>query len=151
MAEQLVNLQIAVRPSDVPKVYAFLHSLDGDEGADDYVEGEEWSKADLRELAHGRQESLLRVSRMMDVLAASPGQKLALSELAAATGYTAGELQGGLSGLTRWINNKWDTGGWPFLVQQGESKTAGRSSESHYWMHKATAARWKSIREEQND
>jgi hypothetical protein len=88
------------------------------------------------------------VAKLLDVLAASPGQPIAYTELAKELGLSRGELQGALSGFTRWIRKTWgDNDGWPMTITYGEAKASDLASEGYYLVTPTTAKRWRNIRE----
>jgi hypothetical protein len=153
---------VMVQRKYLTQVYGFLAQLDGQSGqagvkafvntdsgpAVDAPSPEDrgWSEDDLRDIASSVMLSVERLGRVMDVLSSEANKRVPTSELALATGLTLGELQGALSGFTRWVNSQKKGKQLPYRVQQaGPSPTDGKSW-SYYWVNQLIAARWNAIR-----
>ena len=106
-----------------------------------------WTEEELGRLSTSPQESVQRVARMLDLLSQSPGQPIAYTAIAASLRLTRGELQGALSGFSRWIRKNWgNEDGWPMDVTYRGAQTQGQASESYYIVTATTANRWLAVR-----
>jgi hypothetical protein len=84
---------------------------------------------------------------MLDILSKEPGQPVGYAVIAESLGITHGQLQGALSGFSRWIRSTWgDDDGWPMAVTYRRAETEGQDSESYYMVTAITAKRWLAVR-----
>jgi hypothetical protein len=148
---------VMVHRKYLAKVYGFIARLEGQttqlgDGDNAIAVGTRatddkgWSEGDLEDIVSSKRETVQRIVKVMDVLSGQAEKKVPMTELAAAAGLTRGELQGALSGFTRWINTTYGGGGWPFWVRQGDPTASDLTSESHYWTDSVTASRWEKVR-----
>jgi hypothetical protein len=138
-------INVAVPAHRLTEVYRLLGESDSSEGQDE--EEPNWSVEDLGWVADSNIDSLVRVGAMLDDLSATPGKSKSLTDLAKSTGYTRGELKGGLSGFARWTRAEWGDGEHAlFDVRSGPSKTNGMSNEAYYAVSDALAENWKAAR-----
>ena len=145
-------INVPVPSEHVTKVYALLASLADGGGASgrEQPQGpfDGWTDDDLTKLRDAQQATVRKIAQLMDVLAESPGQPVAYTELVTRLGVTRGELQGALSGFTRWIRKVWGQAyGWPMRVTYGAATTHGMASESYYTLTTNTARRWRTVRD----
>lgn len=106
-----------------------------------------WSEADLKMISKSPQASVQRIARVLDLLAKTPGQPVAYTDIAKNLHLSRGELQGALSGFTRWIRRHWgDDDGWPMTITYGESKVTDQASEGYCLVTPQTAQRWLAVR-----
>lgn len=146
---------IPVPEEHVTEVHALLVKL-ADGGSDDSnaaAGGDRelafggWTEEELERLSKSPQESVQRVARMLDLLSKSPGQPIAYTAIVESLHLTRGELQGALSGFSRWIRKNWgNDDGWPMDVTYRDAQTKGQTSESYYMITAATANRWLTVR-----
>jgi hypothetical protein len=144
--EGFVNIPVPVEY--VPQVYALLGKLAGepDEGKDLQMVSGEWTEKRLQQLSAEPRASVARVAKMMDLLSKEPDQPIAYAEVARSLGITHGELQGALSGFSRWIRTIWgDDDGWPMTVTSRRSAES-QDTETHYIVATTTAKRWLAVR-----
>ena len=151
--ENFVNIPVPVEY--VTKVYALLGKLADGESDDSNVApggGRQlafggWTEENFGRLSKSPQASVQRIAKMLDLLSKSPGQPIAYTDIAESLHLTRGQLQGALSGFTRWIRKNWgDDDGWPMTVTYGEAQTQGQESESYYLVTPTTANRWLAVR-----
>jgi hypothetical protein len=91
-----------------------------------------WTEENLQQLSAAPRASAARIAEMLDLLSQSPGQPIGYAEIAKSLGITHGELQGALSGFTRWIRSIWgDDDGWPMAVTYRRAETEGQDTESY--------------------
>jgi hypothetical protein len=148
-------VNIPVPTEHVMKVYALLGKL-ADGGSDDSnvdANGDRqlafgaWTEEDLERLSSSQQASVQRVAKMLDLLSKSPGQPIAYTDIVKSLHLTRGELQGALSGFSRWIRKNWgNDDGWPMAVTYRDAQTEDQASESYYMVTAATASRWLAVR-----
>jgi len=106
-----------------------------------------WTEEELERLSESPQASVQRVAKMLDLLSKSPGQPIAYTDLVESLHLTRGELQGALSGFSRWIHKYWgDDDGWPMDVSYRDAQTRDQASESYYTVTPDTADRWLAVR-----
>jgi hypothetical protein len=106
-----------------------------------------WTEEELERLSKSPQASVQRVAKMLDLLSKSPGQPIAYTYLVESLHLTRGELQGALSGFTRWIHKNWgDDDGWPMDVSYRDAQTGDQAAESYYTMSPDTADLWLAVR-----
>jgi hypothetical protein len=73
---------------------------------------------------------------------------LAYDDIAESLRLGRGELQGALSGFSRWIRKNWgDDDGWPMTVTYGDAQKGSQASESYYLVTPTTATRWQAVRD----
>lgn len=151
--DSFVNVPVPVQ--HVTKVYALLVKLADDEsdesnlGAsrDRQLTSSGWTKEELERLSKSPQASVQRVAKMLDLLSKSPGQPIAYTYLVESLHLTRGELQGALSGFSRWIHKNWgDHDGWPMDVSYRDAQTGDQAAESYYTMSPDTADLWLAVR-----
>ncbi len=147
---------VPVRSDLVEEVYRFIADRSSAGASAASGSGEEsarlgsWSDEDLRAIVAAATSlpSLERTCRVMDELAAQPGQRFTITELTQRLGLTHGELRGGFSGFTRWINGVWgeSDNSWPFDTTWTTSTNGTTSTEQVYVMDTHTATRWQAVR-----
>jgi hypothetical protein len=148
--EGFVNIPVPVEY--VPQVYALLGKLAGgpDEGSADaskeqMVSGE-WTEEHLQQLIAEPRASVARVAKMLDLLSKKPDEPIRYADVAKSLGVSHGELQGALSGFSRWIRSIWgEDDAWPMKVTSMRS-AASQDSELHYAVTATTAKRWLAVR-----
>ena len=148
--EGFVNIPVPVE--FVPQVYALLGKLAGepDEGNADTKKQQttsgEWTEEHFQQLIAEPRASVARVAKMLDLLSKNPDEPIRYADVAKSLGITHGELQGALSGFTRWIRSVWGgDDGWPISVTSRRS-AASQDPETHYIVTAATAKRWLAVR-----
>ena len=151
--ENFVNIPVPVEHA--MKVYALLGKL-ADSGSDDSnvdASGDHelafggWTEEDLERLSKSPQESVQRIAKMLDLLSKSPGQPITYTAIVESLHLTRGELQGALSGFTRWMRKNWGhDGGWPMTVSYRYVQTKDQASESCYMVTAVIAKRWLAVR-----
>jgi hypothetical protein len=148
-------VKIPVPVKYVEKVYVLLGKLADDESDDSTMDAsgdrqsasEGWAEEDLERLNRSTQTSVQRVAGMLDLLSKSPGQPIAYTDIVGSLNLTRGELQGALSGFSRWIHKNWgDDDGWPMDVTYRDAQAGNQASESYYVVTDATANRWLAVR-----
>ena len=149
-------VKIPVPVKHVEKVYVLLGKLADDESDDSKVDASGdrqsasggWTEEDLERLNRSTQTSVQRVAEMLDLLSKSPGQLIAYTNIVGSLKLTRGELQGALSGFSRWIHKNWpgDDDGWPMDVTYRDAQTGNQASESYYLVTDATANLWLAVR-----
>lgn len=150
--EGFVNIPVPVE--HVPQVYALLGKLAGepDENNADASKDRQmafggWTEENLEQLIASPRASVARIAKMLDILSKTPGQPIGYAEIARSLGITHSELQGALSGFTRWIRSIWgDDDGWPMAVTYRRAETEGQDTESYYMVTTTTAKRWLAVR-----
>ena len=150
--EGFVNIPVPVEY--VPQVYALLGKLAGEPGEGNVDAGKDrqmvfggWTEEHLQQLSAAPRASVARIARMLDLLSKEPGQPIGYSEIAKSLGITHGELQGALSGFSRWVRSVWgDEDGWPMAVTYRRAETEGQDTESYYMVTAITAKRWLAVR-----
>jgi hypothetical protein len=108
-----------------------------------------WTEEELGDIVSSKRGTVQRIVKVMDVLSGNADKKVPMSELAAAAGLTRGELQGALSGFTRWCNSTYGYspgGQWPFWVEIGPPTASDLTAESYYRTDGVTASRWDTVR-----
>jgi hypothetical protein len=151
--EGFVNIPVPVE--HVTKVYALLGKL-ADGGSDDnnadasggrQLAFEGWTEEDLERLSRSPQASVQRIAKMLDLLSKSPGQPIAYTDIVKSLQLTRGELQGALSGFSRWIRKNWgDDDGWPMATTYRDAQTEDQAYETYYLVTATTASRWLAVR-----
>jgi hypothetical protein len=148
-------VKIPVPVKHVEKVYVLLGKLEEDGSDDSKIDASGdrqlasggWAEENLERLSRSTKTSVLRVAKMLDLLSKSPGQPIAYTDIVGALQITRGELQGALSGFSRWIHRNWgDDDGWPMDVTYRDAQTGDQASESYYLVTDATANRWLAVR-----
>jgi hypothetical protein len=148
--EGFVNIPVPVE--FVPQVYALLGKLAGepDEGNADakaqQMASGEWTEEHFQQLIAEPRASVVRVAKMLDLLSKTPDEPIRYADVAKSLGITHGELQGALSGFTRWIRTIWaDDDAWPMKVTSMRP-AEGHDAETHYVVTATTAKRWLAVR-----
>jgi hypothetical protein len=147
-------IMIPVPRKHLMAVYGFLAQLDrGDQTEEDSVEDDAeedvpfvWSVEDLRRFAETPTATSDTIGKVLDVLAAVPGEYLPTSDLEEKTGVPRNKLKGAFSALTRHINTHYDGQGWMLMWEWGSALGAGHLAETHYMLNDEQAARWKEAR-----
>lgn len=148
-------VKIPVPVKHLGKVHALLGKLADDEPDDSKADptGDRqsalggWTEEEFERLNRSTQASVQQVAKMLDILSKSPGQLIAYTDIAESLQLTRGELQGALSGFSRWIHKNWgDNDGWPMDVAYRDAQTGNQASESYYLVTAATADRWLAVR-----
>lgn len=148
-------VKIPVPVQHVTKVYELLGRLGDGETNDSNVDTADesqlafggWTEEELERLSSSPQASVERIAKMLDLLSKSQGQPIAYTDIAKALHLTRGELQGALSGFSRWIRKNWgDDDGWPMVVSYRDAQTDDQESETYYMVTAATANRWLAVR-----
>jgi hypothetical protein len=151
--ENFVNIPVPVE--HVAQVYVLLGKLAAGESDDnnaDATGGQQlpfggWTEENLERISKSQQASVQRIAKMLDLLAKSPGQPVSYSDIAQSLHLTRGELQGALSGFTRWIRKIWgDDDGWPMTVTIRQAQPGDQESASYYLVTPTTANRWLAVR-----
>lgn len=157
------NTQSDLVPVAVPRqhliaVYGFLAQLEGasapvghDVETVDAVDADDatevtWPVEDLRRFAATPTATSSTIGKVLDVLAASPGDYLSTSELEEQTGVERKNLKGAFSALTRHINKHYDGRGWMLTFKWGPEIEPGYPAEAHYTLSEDQASRWKEAR-----
>jgi AraC-like DNA-binding protein len=150
-----VNIPVPVE--HVAKVYSLLGKLADAESHDINVDTSGsrqltvmgWTEEDLERLSSSTQASVRRIAQMLDLLSKSPGRHIAYNDIATSLHLSRGELQGALSGFSRWIRKNWDDHdgwGWPMDVDYRDAQAESQSSESYYMVDADVAGLWLTIR-----
>ena len=108
----------------------------------------DWRADDLVLLMHDPRPSAQRIGRILDVLAHRPDTELSMTELAAASGLTHGELRGAFSGLPR-ICRSLRNGvplRPPIVSRIGPSSHEGQQQEMYYCITASVAEHWRQAR-----
>jgi hypothetical protein len=149
--EGFVNIPVPVEY--VPQVYALLGKLAGepeegsaDQSKEQQMASGEWTEEHLQQLSAEPRASVARAAKMLDLLSKEPDRPIAYAEVARSLGITHGELQGALSGFSRWIRSIWgDDDAWPMKVTS-RRPAEGQDPETHYIVTATTAKRWLAVR-----
>jgi hypothetical protein len=149
-------VSIPVPVQHVAKVYSLLGKLADSESDDSNADASGdrksplgWAKEDFDRLSNSTQASVQRIAQMLDMLSESPDKPVAYTHIALSLHLSRGELQGALSGFSRWIRKNWsdeDGWGWPMEVVYRDAQTEDQSSESYYRLDAATADLWRTVR-----
>ena len=147
-------VQVAVPRRHLIAVYGFLADLDKeaesteDSVVDEETEGEHfiWPVEDLRKFAGTPTATSVTIGKVLDVLAARPGEYLSTSDLEEQTGVVRSKLKGAFSALTRHINKHYEGYGWMLDWEWGPALGAGHLAEIHYTLNEEKASRWKEAR-----
>jgi hypothetical protein len=152
--ENFVNIPVPVE--HVAQVYVLLGKLAAGESIDSNAIADAgkqlpfggWTEENLELLSKSQQTSIQRIAKMLDLLAESPGQPVSYGDIAESLHLSRGELQGALSGFTRWIRKNWGKGddGWPMTVTIRQVQPGEQESASYYLMTPTTANRWLAVR-----
>lgn len=143
----------ALVPVHVPRqhlsaVYGFIASLDSADpiviaGADDSDPAEViWPAEDLRRFAQTPSATSISIGKVLDVLAAAPGEYLSTTQLEDKTGVPRQNLRGAFSGLTRHVKAHYGARGWMLTYVWGPDLGPSYPAESHYILSEEQAARW---------
>ena len=146
-------VSVPVPEEHLLEVYALLARLGGKVEASDSKEDASeklgWSVEELRALRDCPLASVQTVGRTLDILAAQPKKPMAYTELADGLGVTRKQLQGALSGFTRWIRKEWGPeDDWPIDIAYGPATASDLTSEGYYSVGEQTASRWLQVRGE---
>ena len=136
------------READAPSVAA----IDGEDPVADEsqpaLNSGDWTADDLMLLMRDPRPSARRIHTILDVLANRPDTELSVTELAAASGLTHGELRGAFSGLPR-ICRSLRNGVHlrpPIVSRIGPSSHEGQRQEMYYCVTASLAERWRQAR-----
>lgn len=150
------GVRLARPVEHVAQVYVLLGKLAAGESNDSNANADGgqqlpfggWSEENLELLSKSPQTSVQRIAKMLDLLAKSPGQPVSYGDIADSLHLTRGELQGALSGFTRWIRKNWGKGddGWPMTVTIRQVQPGEQESASYYLVTPTTANRWPAVR-----
>ncbi|GAB3286956.1 hypothetical protein [Kineosporia babensis] len=144
----------ALVPVHVPRrylsaVYGLIAKLDsaptdGAQAEAEDTEAEEvtWPVEDLRRFAETPTATSVTIGKVLDVLAAKPGEYFSTTQLEQLTGVPRPNLKGAFSALTRHINKHYDGRGWMLTFWWGPQLGAGYPAEAHYVLSDEQATRW---------
>ncbi len=113
----------------------------------DPVRGD-WTVEDFTLLLHDRRASVPRIVAVLDVLAGRPDTEFSVTDLAAATELSRGQLQGAFAGLSH-LCKALRPGvryQWPIEWTYGRSANPGQNEETSYYLPSGAAAAWKQAR-----
>jgi hypothetical protein len=147
MDDELVPVMVPKRK--LQAVYHVLGEADGDPGSDEEDEADDddlWTVDDFRDMLGDARPSFTRMVKVMDKLSKQPGNPMAYTDLAKATGLSTGDLQGALSGFGRAMASMYGTPYSPLVRTWGDSKTDGQEEEYQYSVTPAIAVKWKAAR-----
>ncbi|MDQ1305111.1 MAG: two-component system, OmpR family, response regulator [Actinomycetota bacterium] len=113
--------------------------VDGDETEPEEVT---WPVEDLRRFAETPTTTSVTIGKVLDVLAASPGEYFSTSQLENLTGVPRSNLKGAFSALTRHLKAHYEARGWMLTFEWGPSLGAGYPVEAHYVLSHEQAERW---------
>jgi len=148
-----INSDDTLIPVHVPRrhlsaVYGFIASLDS-AAVPSSVDNDEtepvevtWPVEDLRRFAETPTATSVTIGKVLDVLAASPGEYFSTSQLEDQTGVPRQNLKGAFSALTRHVNAHYQARDWMLTCSWGPDLGANYPAESHYILSEQQATRW---------
>lgn len=148
-------VQVAVPRQHLIAVYGLLAQLEKGPaeastpywgGAGEPPSPSAWSVEDLQRFANTPSTTSATIGKVLDVLAANPGQYLSTSDLEKQTGVPRANLKGAFSALTRHLKKHYKGHGWMLEWKWGPDLGAGRLAETHYTLNEDQAERWKEAR-----
>lgn len=109
-------------------------------------EPKEWPIEELRRFAQGRSRTHQTVFAILDLLSGSPGETMAVGDLAAQLGSPVDKVIGALGGLTRIVKAYHDYPKWGLPLQRIARTEPGRSGAVAYRLTAEQARRWRLVR-----
>jgi hypothetical protein len=108
----------------------------------------DWPIDRLRQVRISAEPGPQMVADMLDILEGRPGERVPLSELAAATGRGPDSVKSSLAAFTKWVKKELDDQteprNWPVNYQARPGQQVAK--ETHYWITAVTAERWRQLR-----